>query len=199
MKDARTCAFLVFAFAAFLHWFSGTQTVCRDEFQLLVSGSGWNPSEIQSITNNFFRDDECSAISLLMINFVKLRDVPFYGDRLDLKPSWVKTGKDADEHYGTQFLSKLIFRAGFPIFFSENVALAVLSPADFSAKQWDYFAVVRYRSLRDFAENVHEMGDTMAVLKHSGVEETYLVPVFSGHFDRAVLGFATFLLFLGMR
>ncbi|GMH57970.1 hypothetical protein TrLO_g7282 [Triparma laevis f. longispina] len=47
---------------------------------------------------------------------------------------------------------------------------------------YDYFAVVRYRSLRDFAENIDAMGEFfgesgMKALKMSGIEYTHLVKV----------------------
>ena len=39
----------------------------------------------------------------LIINFVKNREDPDYGNRPDLKPEWVKTGNQADQYYGYEF------------------------------------------------------------------------------------------------
>lgn len=65
--------------------------------------------------------------------------------------------------------------------FSESVNPTIMSPYE-RGYDYDYFAVVRYRSLRDFAENIDAMGEFfgesgMKTLKMSGIEYTHLVKV----------------------
>ena len=58
---------------------------------------------------------------------------------------------------------------------------------------WDYFALVRYRSMRDLVEAIAELteelgGDAMFVLKHSGVERTFVIPVYSNACEYILIG-----------
>merc|ERR1712048_1014537 len=75
------------------------------------------------------------------------------------------------------------------------VSLGVWSPlmlpvAD-GADDWDYFCVVRYRSVRDLLEGVAEVtrehgSDAMLTLKHSGVERTLAMPITAVWLSNAV-------------
>ena len=61
---------------------------------------------------------------------------------------------------------------------------SAVSTAKAAFSDWDYFALVRYRSMRDLMEAVAEVigelgSESMMVLKHSGVERTYVIPVYS--------------------
>lgn len=66
---------------------------------------------------------------------------------------------------------------------------------ELASKQWDYFAIVRYRSRGDLIRAIRDATRTLGPgaigeLKHSGVLETYVVPVqtsLPGHLVRTVV------------
>jgi hypothetical protein len=123
--------------------------------------------------------------SFLMFNFVKLKVEADYGARPDLHPEGVTSGWDADQHYATIFLPHLFTRASHPVFFSTSPHYPIMQPhaaGDELYADFDYVAIVRYRSRRDLVAAVcavaRDLGpNAMTALKLSGVERTFVVPV----------------------
>ncbi|GMI40631.1 hypothetical protein TeGR_g10011 [Tetraparma gracilis] len=199
MNNRFTIAVVCLALFRYFYALGGAP-ITQDEFASKLSSSGWSAKEVKEMSAAMFVSEDTGA-SFLMLNFVKLKPAPDYGERQDLRPSYVETAKQADQYYGFQFLSRLLPKAGHLVFYSESVLPAVLSPYTPSSISFDYFAVVRYRCLRDFAENMEQMsnafGDSgMKALKMSGVEYTHLVPVSSPGFTHAVTAIFSLLLLL---
>jgi hypothetical protein len=145
-------------YAAFIYFYGGgpiTDPLPLVEFNELLTDSGLTGAEIEEMAGKFYDDSGVErGGSFVMLNFVNVRRLPDYGDRPDLQPEWVTTGQQADNHYGILFLSKLLPRAGHLVAFSPSLLPAVIAPAKTSPETmllpWDYFAAVRYRSLRSF-------------------------------------------------
>ena len=194
-------------YALFFVWYgSGGTPISREEAVNLLKSSGFSTESAELTAKRVLPQDGDDGRSFLMLNLVKQREFPDYGSRADLKPAWVRSGADADEHYASQFLPKVIKRAGHPVFVSRSVAALpimypgrTLDPSDQgddampeAFSNWDYFALVRYRSMRDLLEAVAELtselgSGAMQALKHSGVERTYVIPIYASAFSTFVL------------
>jgi len=192
-------AIVALLYALFFKWYgSGGEPIDRKEaFDTLVA-SGAEKTVAEAMVSSLLPSDDDDGRSFLMLNLVKQRAEASYGNRPDLKPQWVTSGRDADQYYASQFLPKILKRAGHPVFVSRSVARAALMLPDGLGKDardafsdWDYFALVRYRCMRDLVDAVAELtselgSDAMFVLKHSGVERTYVLPIFSPAYSHAV-------------
>lgn len=178
---------LLIGYAAFFHWYgSGRDPIDREEVTRLLEASG---AELQ--TKDFEEGGFLERLSrskddggsFLMLNLVKYREQPHYPDA-SLKPDWVRTGADADAYYGTTFLPLLAKRASHPLLLFGATWPAVLVPQGYTDVNWDYVALVRYRSRRDLVEAVCEANSLLGPrqlswqqLKHSGVEQTLVIPI----------------------
>lgn len=190
------------SYALFFIWYgTGGNPISVEEAVELLTSSGLSEELARDTAGWILPRDDDDGRSFLMLNLVKQREFPDYGVRPDLKPAWVKSGADADQNYAMQFVPKILKRACHPVFVSWTVAaLPIMFPGDDQAddetrkafSNWDYFALFRYRSFRDLltaiAELTNELGnDAMMVLKHSGVERTYVIPIYSTGFSIFVL------------
>lgn len=191
-------------FAVFGSWYggSGAQPLSKADAHLLIEQCGINKTsspDILQLVDRLTRLED-SGESFLMLNLVKLRPEPLYADPT-LRPSWVKTSRDADMHYASQILPDMLRRAGHPVFLSHGPWGPLLVPAEAADIEtnwadWDYAALVRYRSRRDFlgmiCDSSRRLGNgVLAQLKHSGVGRTYVLPLPSSgisHVLRALLG-----------
>ena len=190
------------SYALFFIWYgTGGNPISVEEAVELLTSSGLSEEDARDTAGMFIPRDGDDGGSFLILNLVKQREFPDYGARPDLKPAWVKSGADADQHYATQFVPKILKRAAHPVFVSFNVAaLPIMIPGGLQDDEatrnafsnWDYFALFRYRCMRDLliaiAEVSNELGsDAMWVLKHSGVERTYVIPIYSTGFSIFIL------------
>jgi hypothetical protein len=148
-----------------------------------------NPNSMGAFVDRLTYDED-DGKSFLMLNLVKLRAEANYGARPDLRPEGVTTGLEADQHYASVFLPHIFTRASHPIFISSAAHYPIMQPHGDAATHalnalytdYDYVAVVRYRSRRDLVMSVCAVAralgpQAMSALKMSGVEHTFVIPV----------------------
>ncbi|CAE8710668.1 unnamed protein product, partial [Polarella glacialis] len=142
-------AALALAYAAFWRWYGcGSSPISKEEILNTLTECGAEP--VHEIAESFSRGTD-SGESFLMMNLVKLRDEAYFEDA-SLKPSWVKTGFDADINYAITLMSVAVPFATHPIIVIYKVSTPLMMPEGNHSSvwtEWDYFALMRYRSRRD--------------------------------------------------
>jgi hypothetical protein len=120
----------------------------------------------------FMRSD--TGDDFAMLNAIDLRDEP-------LAVPGVEPGVTSEEmlrRYSRPFLSRAILTASHPIFLGSAAAPALDVWGIEGAERWDSGGLVRYRSRRDFMEQVvHTQGADIHGFKRAAMEKTIAYPV----------------------
>ena len=158
-----TAVLAVLLYAAFCHWYggSGGEVMTKEEAGSRLKASCGEPSATSlakvnhSLLARLFAAPDDGG-SFLMLNLVKQRPQANYDAMPALRPAGVVTGADADSHYGSIFLPKLLVRAGHPVFLSRTVRPPLMLPVGDADSwggpgtvpvwdtAWDYTVLVRY-------------------------------------------------------
>lgn len=89
-----------------------TSFLHRDELRGVAVESQSEYSDLNALLDRLFLDKDGNEADdggeIIMVNFVRLREKPHYPRMPELKPEWVKTGADADMHYGKTFISHAV-------------------------------------------------------------------------------------------
>lgn len=198
----------VLVFAVFCQWYgTGNTPITLTEAvdKVKACGGGQVGADTTKFLNKLLKDDD-SGQPFVMLNLVKLKNDPFYGDMPQLKPDWVKTGKDADFHYSQIFLPAIFKRASHPFLVFTNITkdVPIMFPKDIEVEKfvgWHYFALVRYRSRRDLVDAVcdvtqHLGPSALAILKYSGIDRTVAMPLATPWISYVMMGLVGILLFV---
>jgi hypothetical protein len=171
--------FLVCGLAAvyllFLYWYGGNgKPLRRDEIEAFER-------ELAAVTDNSARRDELDAVRELIASddgkeFVMLNLVR-YRDKAEYPPGYNHgdSARAADRRYARAILWPLLRNASLMLFVAPRSGRFMEAH---DAQPWDYVAMVRYRSRRDFLRFALSIQrEDIIVHKWAAIESTQIFPV----------------------
>ena len=166
---------LALAYGAFLFWYGGRgRPLGADEQQhYLTKLAGYcrtsqDRAVLEQVRELVANDD---GRGFVMQNLVRYRAKAQYPPGYDFDDD----PRKADQRYGRAIIGPLLRYANHPVFIARRSGRFI----DFEgADQWDYVAMVRYRSRRDFLRFALRIEHKdIAVHKWAAIEKTHVFPV----------------------
>jgi hypothetical protein len=169
---------LLLVYASFWMWHTPLQPALTAEEVAQHMADGGLDQALPAGMHDFLANDD--GRSFFMVNIMQFRETALYPDGAFPE---ITSAKDAAQRYANGVIPLLLLRGSYPIF-SGTRHVTMLDTMSPDAEAFEDFAVVRYRSRRDFLDMVLSEGfNDVVVHKWASLEGTIVVP------SRRSLGF----------
>ena len=166
---------LALLYGLFLLWYGGRGTplseteIAHFERELSQLTQGREGPSAQELVRSLAASDD--GQEFVMHNLVRYRARALYPAGHDFGDS----PRAADQRYGRAALWPLLRSASIPVFLAKCTGRFI---APVGTPAWDYVAMVRYRSRRDFLRfAVAIESQDIAIHKWAAIEETHITPL----------------------